>query len=165
MALQKTVSLYPAAGIPGQEVVAGQAMYLAYNPQSDGTVKPGAFAFAKASSDSTGESLGLASATGSTLLGICVRVVDATIASVLDSVTETYPEGHTVTIAARGQFYALATGSATDGQHVLVNTSTGAVTYGSAATEGTVDSEWLVRIPNGGASASEGDVVIYERLG
>ena len=46
---QKSVKLYPAVGVPGQEVNPGQALYTAENFISDGTLAAGGFAFAKAS--------------------------------------------------------------------------------------------------------------------
>ena len=51
--LQKTVNLYPAVGIAGQQVAFNQAVYTPHNYLSDGTVACGTFAFAKAATSST----------------------------------------------------------------------------------------------------------------
>ena len=48
--LQKSVGLYPAIGIPGQQVAFNQAVYTPQNYLSDGTVQCGGFAFAVAAS-------------------------------------------------------------------------------------------------------------------
>lgn len=166
MALQNKVGV-PSRGFAGQEVVVGQAVYATYNPCSDGTVQAGAFAFNKAQTQE-GVDLGLASATGAsataTPIGFVERVVDASITNVLEDATTVYPEGFAVTVAIRGQYYANATGAATAGQKVLVTPTTGAITYGATAGSGTVDTGWVVVIPNGGASAVEGDVIIYQRF-
>ena len=77
MALQNAVGLNYALGIAGQQVVIGQAEYLAYNPLSDGTVKAGAFCFKKAGSGN-GEVFAHAALTGAAdavPLGFVERVV------------------------------------------------------------------------------------------
>ena len=48
--LQKSVGLYPAIGIPGQQFAFNQAVYTPQNYLSDGTVQCGGFAFAVAAS-------------------------------------------------------------------------------------------------------------------
>ena len=58
--VQNIVGLVPALGVDGQQVVVGQAEYLAYNPLSDGTVKAGTFCF-KATNSGNGEKFALAS--------------------------------------------------------------------------------------------------------
>ena len=74
-----------------------------------------------------------------------------------------YAQGTGASIALRGQFYASASGAVTEGQSVLVNPATGAVTYGNAGADN--DTGWIVILPAGLASAAEGDVVIYQRIG
>lgn len=161
MALQNKVGV-PALGVAGQQVVIGQAIYSAFNPVSDGTVKAGEFAFLGSTSDD-GVAVGVVSATGTGApLGLVERVATASIANALADSTTVYPEGFAVTVAIRGQYYAIATGSVTNGQAVLVDASNGAITYGAAGAEG--DTGWTVVIPNGGASAVAGDVVIYEKF-
>lgn len=166
MALQKSVGLVQALGIAGQEVTVNQAVYLAYNPLSDGTVKAGAFAF-KGTASGNGEVFGNASLTGTELLGFVERVVDASIPNVLDPVTQVYPAGAEVTVAIRGQFYAVAPSAiASDGLKVFVDGTTGAITVASQPESGSsaIDTGWVCRIPNGGTSASSGDTVIFERF-
>lgn len=167
MALQKKVGLNYELGIPGQQVVVGQAEYLAWNPLSDGTAKAGAFAFGVAGSGN-GEAFGHASLTGAegaAPLGLVERVVDATINDIAAEAAEAYPAGHPLTVAIRGQFYAVAPAAVTaDGLRVCVNPETGAISIAAAAADGEVDTGWVCRVPNGAASAAQGDIVIFERF-
>ena len=43
--MQKTVNLYPAVGVPGQEVNVHTAIYTPFNYISDGTAAAGSFVF------------------------------------------------------------------------------------------------------------------------
>ena len=95
MALPNAVGLKYALGIAGQQVVIGQAEYLAYNPLSDGTVKAGTFCFKKAGTGN-GEAFAHASATGAASdlpLGFVERVVDSYIPTVGGDATQVYPAG------------------------------------------------------------------------
>lgn len=166
MALQKSVGLVQALGIDGQEVTVGQAVYAANNPLSDGTVKAGAFCF-KGSASGDGEEFEYATATVSAsmpVIGFVERVVDTAIADAKAEYQQTYPQGAPLTVAIRGQYYLKATESADDGDKVLVTIADGTIHFGSSAGAGQVDSGWTVKIPNGGASASSGDIVIVERF-
>lgn len=166
MALQKIVGALAALGIAGQEVVPGQAKYLHYNPLSDGTVKAGTFAF-KGSATGDGEEFGFASAKGAdgeVPLGFVERVVGENLMQVTDTATVTYQKGNAVTVAVGGQFYATAAAAVTDGQKVLIKPADGTIAYGASAGTGQVDTGWVVRLPQGGASAAKDEIVIYERI-
>lgn len=167
MALQNAVGLNYALGIAGQQVVIGQAEYLAYNPLSDGTVKAGAFCFKKAGSGN-GEVFAHASLTGAAdavLLGFVERVVDSYIPTVGGDATQVYPAGAALTVAIRGQYYIEAPAAiASDGLGVFINPTTGAISIADSAGNGEVDTGWTCRIPNGGTSAAQGDIVIVERF-
>ncbi len=166
--VQNIVGLVPALGVDGQQVVVGQAEYLAYNPLSDGTVKAGKFCFKKTNSGA-GEKFALASLTGGVgaePLGFVERVVDTRIDGA-NAATDVYPEGAALTVAIRGQFYITAPASiAADSLKVFVEPSTGAITIAAAAESGStaVDTGWVCRIPNGGTSAAKDDLVIVERF-
>ena len=167
MALQNAVGLSYALGIAGQQVVIGQAEYLAYNPLSDGTVKAGAFCFKKAGSGN-GEVFAHASLTGASdavPLGFVERVVDSYIPTVGGDATQVYPAGAALTVAIRGQYYIEAPAAiASDGLGVFINPTTGAISIAASAGTGEVDTGWTCRIPNGGTSAAQGDIVIVERF-
>ena len=163
MGFQTKVGLYPAIGEPGQEVVPGQAVYTAENYISDGTLTAGAFAFTSAvTGTGTAAAFKAAGKIGTTLLGFVERVLTGAILSPLDEASAAYASGSSAPIALRGQFYASASGAVTEGQSVLVDPATGAVPYGNAGADN--DTGWIVHLPNGLASAAEGDIVIYERF-
>lgn len=167
MALQKTVGSMPSVGVAGQQVVIGQAEYLAYNPLSDGTVQAGTFCF-KGSSVDNGEKFAIASLKGGATdapLGFVEKVTDSIIANVLNDSTDTYFEGAAVTVAIRGQFYAVAPNAiASDGLGIYITPTTGAISVASSASTGEVDTGWTCRLVNGGTSAAKGDIVIFERF-
>ena len=167
MPLQKSVGNSYALGVPGQQVVVGQAEYASYNPLSDGTVKAGTFCFKKVGTGN-GEAFAHASATGAASdlpLGFVERVVDTYIPTVGADSTEIYPAGAALTVAIRGQYYVEAPATiASDGLGVFINPTTGALSIAASAGTGEVDTGWTCRIPNGGASAAQGDVVIVERF-
>lgn len=167
MPLQKSVGNSYALGVPGQQVVVGQAEYASYNPLSDGTVKAGTFCFKKTGTGN-GEAFAHASATGTAgdlPLGFVERVADTYIPTVGADATEIYPAGAALTVAIRGQFYFTAPAAiASDGLKIVVNPTTGVLAVKATADAGEVDTGWTCRVPNGGASAAKDDIVIAEHF-
>ena len=168
--VQKVVNVLPAIGVAGQKVATDSARYLGYNPLSDGTVVVGAFAFAKTAGGSQSAPFAIVSGTGSAEdkpLGFVERVVDVALENVTSSGTNILPEGAVATVAVQGQFYInvpAGLSSITSGMGVYVNPTTGAINLASSAGAGEVDTGFKVVIPNGGASANAGDVVIIEKF-
>lgn len=168
--VQKVVNVLPAIGVAGQKVATDSARYLGYNPLSDGTVVVGAFAFAKTAGGSQSAPFAIVSGTGSAEnkpLGFVERVVDVALENVTSSGTNILPEGAVATVAVQGQFYInvpAGLSSITSGMGVFVNPTTGAINLASSASGGEVDTGFKVVIPNGGASANAGDVVIIEKF-
>lgn len=162
MALQKSVSLYPAAGFAGQEVVTNQAVYAAFNPLSDGTVESGGFAFIKdADGAVTASKTGSA---GDVPVGIVERILDNTIVDVTADSSVVYPEGAVVTIAIRGQFYIKAPAAGTSGQKIAIEPTTGVVSFADTVSSGS-DTGWTVIAQGGSKSFTEGDIVIAQNFG
>lgn len=168
--VQKVVNVLPAIGVAGQKVATDSARYLGYNPLSDGTVTVGAFAFAKTAGGSQSAPFAIVSATGSAEdkpLGFVERVMDVALENVTSSGTNILPEGAVATVAVQGQFYInvpAGLSSITSGMGVFVNPTTGAINLASSAGSSEVDTGFKVVIPNGGASANAGDVVIIEKF-
>ena len=168
--VQKVVNVLPAIGVAGQKVATDSARYLGYNPLSDGTVIVGAFAFAKTAGGSQSAPFAIVSGTGSAEdkpLGFVERVMDVALENVLSQGTNILPEGAVATVAVQGQFYInvpAGLSSITSGMGVFVNPTTGAINLASSAGSGEVDTGFKVVIPNGGASANAGDVVIIEKF-
>ena len=165
MAFQKVVNVDPAIATPGLEVNPGQAVYTAFNYVSDGTVEAGGFAFAVELDEGGANAMNAASKKGSAgdkVLGFVERNLIGALNPLVEA-TNIYPLGQGLPIAIRGQFYAIATGAATEGQSVLCDPTTGAVTYGTAGA--TNDTGWVVRLPRGVDEVASGDIVIYENFG
>lgn len=159
--MQTSVNLYPAIGKPGQEVTVGTAAYTPVNYLSDGTVLAGAFAFAKESEAQVYALNPVASATGKAgdkVLGFVVAEFTSAI-PMGASATMGYPQGFGVTIARRGDFYALATGAVTVGKAVLCDPTTGAITYGEP--DAANDTGWRVMT----AAQDAGEVIIISHRG
>lgn len=168
--VQKVVGLLPEIGISGQKVATDSARYLAYNPLSDGTVVVGAFAFAKTAGGTQSAPFAIVSATGeedALPLGFVERVLDVALQNVTSSGTYILPEGAVATVAVQGQFYLevpVGLSLITAGMGVYVNPTTGAINLALSAGTGEVDTGFKVVIPNGGASADAGDIVIIEKF-
>jgi len=188
MGLQSTVSLYPAIGMAGQQVAFGQADYVEQNYVSDGTAKAGQFAFVGSTSvNENGVAFPVASLTNSNATGVVglVEKVGTGYVSPSDAGTMVYAVGELLTIAKNGEYYVVATGAASVGDHVLVNKSTGAMSYATptapiaalhsgTVTEGvvanlTVDLNSGVTVPSGSvdtgwvvktAATASGDIIV-----
>ena len=157
--MQKTVNLYPAVGVPGQEVNVHTAIFTPFNYISDGTAAAGSFVFVKENTDDTGVVYPLASATGSgTVIGLVENTFTGTLAYNQDG-TLIYPQGANLTIAVRGDYYVAASGAATVGQAVLCNPASGAITYGTPGTAN--DTGWVVMTP----ATNAGDIIIISNRG
>lgn len=162
MALQKSVSLYPAAGFAGQEVVTGQAVYAAFNPLSDGTVESGGFAFIKENDGAV--TVSKTGSTGDIPVGIVERILDNTIVDVTADSSVVYPEGAVVTIAIRGQFYIKAPAAGKSGQKISIDPTTGALTFEDTVSSGS-DTGWTVVAQGGAKSFVADDIVIAQNFG
>ena len=93
--------------------------------------------------------------------------MDVALENVLSQGTNILPEGAVATVAVQGQFYInvpAGLSGITAGLGVYVNPTTGAINLASSAGTGEVDTGFKVVIPNGGASANAGDVVIIEKF-
>lgn len=153
------VNLYPVAGLSGQEVAVGTAVYTPINYLSDGTAAAGSFAFAGTAASGTAVAFSTASLKGTgKVLGLVERTFTGALASDEDG-TLTYANGDELTIARRGDYYVSATGAATVGQAVLCDPSDGKVTYGTAGAAN--DTGWVVMTP----AAAEGDMIIISNRG
>jgi hypothetical protein len=159
--LQKSVGLYPAIGIPGQQVAINQAVYTPQNYLSDGTVQCGGFAFAVAAS-TTGTAVkfpiaSLKGSAGAKPIGFVERTFTASIELGTDT-PDIYPKGAELTIAVRGDYYIVAPAAATIGQAVLCDPTTGAITFGAAGAAN--DTGWT-----GQTAGAKGDTIIISNHG
>lgn len=166
MPFQKTVSILPDVGLPGNLVSSvNQQVFTAYNCVSDGTAVAGRFAF-KGTLTGNGEDFGAVSikaTAGAKPLGIVVRTLTTSIVDPLDEASETYPGGAAVTVLKRGQIFMKATAAATEGQAIICDPATGTITYGTAGAAN--DTGWTVRLPQGVATVKKDDLIIAENYG
>lgn len=164
--MQKTVNLYPRVGLPGQEVAAHTAVYTPLNYLSDGTAAAGKFVFEgtaaagksvfEGTSDKKGVAFPVASAKGTTLVGLVERTFTAAVPCGVDG-SEAYPNGAELTIAVRGDFYVEAASAATVGQAVLCDPANGGVSYGDPDSKN--NTGWVVVT----AAEAQGDIIIISR--
>lgn len=163
---QTKVNVMPAYGVPGQ-MLSATAAYTAFNYVSDGTLAAGSFAFADPADAANGMAQLAHSkvASNGRLLGFVQRIHSGVLNVPFVTGSNVYTEGQPVTIAVRGQFYMAVpeSGTATEGQSVLCDPTTGAITFGAAGTAN--DTGWVVHLLQGETSAGEGDLVIIEHYG
>lgn len=159
---QKKVNAEPAQGLPGQ-LVDPSFVPTALGYLSDGTLGPGDFAFTKSTEKGTAQVA--YKKEGERLLGVVIRASTGMMNSPFMNAAETYAKGAPVAIAQRGRvYYKVADGAPTIGQSLLVDPSTGAVTFGTAGTAN--DSGWVVvGFTNSATTAAKGDIVMIENLG
>lgn len=164
MALQKTVKIDPAIGVPGAQAAFLGEVTTVQNGISDGTASAGQFVWAgTAAVNATGTAVGnIVKGTGSSgvaPLGLAVRLLTGALPEGVDAELK-YERGETVTVAIRGDFYVAATGTATVGQSVNVNPTTGAMTYGEAGGSA-VATGWTVTT----AASTSGDLIVISNHG
>lgn len=152
--MQKTVSLNPVVGLPGQEVAVKTAVYTPLNYLSDGTVAVGTFAFEAESPVGTGAAFPFASKKGEAVIGLVERTFTGCL-NADENGSLVFKKGAGLTVAVRGDYYVAATGEATVGQNVLVDKTTGAVSYGEASGNN-IATGWVVKTP----ATAEGDIII-----
>ena len=166
MALQKTVNVDPALGVPGSQAAFLGEVITVHNYLSDGTATAGQFCWngsftgtdweagTPVGNVATGNGTG-----GGALAGLVVRLQTGVLPDGVAGELK-YERGELVTVAIRGDFYVAATGAATVGQAVNVNTTTGAMTYGTAGS-GEVATGWTVTTP----AAAAGDLIVISNHG
>lgn len=167
MALQTTVNVSPALGVPG-----GQAAYLGNVTTvrqylSDGTAKAGSFALPSTSSVNTGGDaggsagfVGLTNSSATAAIGLVVRDITGTLGLGVDG-SLVYESGAAVTVAIRGDYYILSTEAATVGEKVIVTVATGAISFAASASAGEVDTGWTVTT----AASASGELIVISNHG
>lgn len=143
MSLQKQVELYTSAGAPGAKATPDQSIYTPINFLASVDMPVGAFAFA---SDTEGMATNVAG-TQTSVLGFVERTISYADYKFDEAGTLIVPEGSALTIAVKGDYWAVsAESAATAGQKVLASVTDGSISTGTAATEGTnIDTGWMVK--------------------
>lgn len=147
MPLQKQVNLYRAPGVAGDKATPDQSVYTPLNPLAAKVLPVGGFVFPVASSgvvDNTRATNVAGEATE--VLGFVERVINYVNYDIFSDGTLAVPEGSALTVAVRGDYWAVSTTKATAGQKVLASTVDGSVSTGTP--DGThLDTGWTVKTP------------------
>lgn len=147
MPLQKQVNLSVAPGVQGDKATPDQSVYTPLNPIAAVDLPVGSFVFPVVSGgvmDNTQATNVAGDATA--VLGFVERVINYVNYDVLQDGTLIVPEGATLTVAVKGDYWAVSTTAATVGQAVLASTADGSVSTGTAdATH--LDTGWKVKTP------------------
>lgn len=147
MPLQKQVNLSVAPGVPGDKATPDQSVYTPLNPLAVVALPVGGFVFPVVASGVTDNSQATnVAGEAATVLGFVERVINYVDYDVLQDGTLTVPEGATLTVAVKGDYWAVSTTAATVGQAVLASTTDGSISTGTAdATH--LDTGWKVKTP------------------
>ena len=147
MPLQTKVNRYLAQGVPGAKATLDQSVYTPVNPLASKALPVGGFVFPVVEEsviDNTRATNVAGSATE--VLGFAERVINYVNWNLLDDGTLTVPEGAALTVAVRGDYWAVSSTAATVGQKVLASTADGSISTGTPdATH--LDTGWVVKTP------------------
>ena len=155
MPLQNKVSLDVAPGVAGDKATPGQSVYTPQNPLAAVDLPVGGFVFPVVEDGVRDDSRATNVAEDATeVLGFVERVINYVNYDLTESGTLTVPEGSALTVAVRGDYWAVSSTAATVGQAVLASTEDGSVSTGTAdATH--LDTGWVVR-----TAGAAGDLIL-----
>ena len=147
MPLQTKVNRYLALGVPGAKATPDQSVYTPVNPLASKALPVGGFVFPVVEESGIGNTRATNVAGSATeVLGFAERVINYVNWNLLDDGTLTVPEGAALTVAVRGDYWAVSSTAATVGQKVLASTADGSISTGTPdATH--LDTGWVVKTP------------------
>ncbi len=145
MPLQSKVNLDVAPGVAGDKATPGQSVYTPQNPLAAVDLPVGGFVFPVVEDGVRDDSRATNVAGGANeVLGFVERVINYVNFDLMESGTLTVPEGSALTVAVRGDYWAVSSTAATVGQAVLASTEDGSVSTGTAdATH--LNTGWVVK--------------------
>lgn len=137
---QKSIKNFPANGVPGDKATLNPAVYTVGTPLAETAVNVASFVW-----PSTTPGFAKQSGTG-VPLGFVGRVQAYYNYDLKDGGTLTVPIGSELTVARRGDFYAVALTAATVGQKVFAVLADGTLKTGAAGAtiSGAVETPWTV---------------------
>lgn len=165
MTFQSTVNRVNTYGIQGDTANGQVPHYTPTTPRvgASQTVYAGDFVWVK---DANGVSSCYKAGTGKPT-GIVQRVLDAPNYTITSEGTMQIPAGRVAQVVVLGDMFVKTTDSATVGNKIFVNNTTGAITNGAAgaSVSGATETDWaIVSLANNAASAT-GSVVIVSNVG
>lgn len=163
MAFQTLINRENTFGIQGDLANGQVPHYTPTTPRVDtgATVDCGDFVWV---TDTNGASVCSKAGTGAPD-GIVQRVLDATLPCNQDA-TITYPAGHAVSVVNWGDMFVKTTDSATVGNVLFVNNTTGAITNDAAGStvSGATETGWVIKSLANNAADASGSVVIVSNV-
>jgi hypothetical protein len=154
---QTNVNTYNALGVPGARASANPIISTAKGYIAAADVPIGGFAFENSAGLATNAGTGLGNP-----VGFVAREQNYYIYGALSEAVNFVPEGQNISIAVRGDFYAVSSTAAAAGQKVFAKTLDGSIATGAAgaAVDGHVETDYEVVI--GGAA---GAVIVISNHG
>jgi len=153
MPAQTQVELYRDIGVPGAKASKNPAVYTVNNHIAIGPVPAGGFAWANpADPEATASAFG-----ADAPLGFVERNIVYPNYTPMDPGTLVIPEGGTLTIAVKGDFYAMSTTAAVLGQAIFADLADGSISTDDpgAVVAGAVETGWTVK-----KAGAAGEVII-----
>lgn len=146
MPLQSKVGLSVAAGVAGDKATPGQSVYTPLNPLAAVALPVGGFVFPVVDEDGVIDNTIATNVAGDAteILGFVERVINYVNYDLTDNGTLTVPAGSALTVAVRGDYWAVSSTAAIVGQAVLASTADGSISTGTPdATH--IDTGWVVK--------------------
>lgn len=164
MAFQSAVNRVNTFGIQG-DLANGQVPHYAPTTPlvyTGETINAGDFVWV---SDTNGASVAKKASQSGKPTGIAQRVLDNPLAATSDASLQ-IPVGHEVSVIVWGDVFVKTTDSATVGNKLFVNNTTGAITNGAAgaSVSGATETDWVIKSLANNAAAAGGSVVIASNV-
>lgn len=139
---QTAINRVPSQGVAGDKATLNPSVYTVGNPLADGQVNIGSFVWLSAN--------GAANTGTGKPLGFIERTMTFYNYDMLSGATMTVVSGSALTVARKGDYYAVSTSVAADGDKVFAMLANGSITTGAAGANvaGAVETDWIV--VNGG---------------
>ena len=160
MPLQTKVNIDVAYGVAGDKATPGQSVYTPINPVAAVDLPVGGFVFPVVDEDGVIDNSQATNVAGDAteVLGFVERVISYMNYDMLSSGTMTVPQGSTLNVAVRGDYWAVSSTAASVGDHVFASLEDGSISTGSGvatlldedgkdgpAKATTVDTGWIVK--------------------
>lgn len=147
-----------APGVPGQKATLNPAVYLPHTPLADGEVVIGTFVWVGTDPTIQAKNTGTGAPLGFVERNIVYPNYDVTAEGSLVA-----HDGATLTVATKGDFWAVAGAAAVVGNKVFAKTADGTLLFGAAGAtvSGGVETQFKVdAVYSAGSSAAAGDIVL-----
>lgn len=147
MPLQSKVNLSVAPGVAGDKATPDQSIYTPLNPLAAVDIPVGRFVFPVVEDgviDNTRATN--VAGTATSVLGFVERVINYVNYEIFSDGTLTVPKGSNLTVAVKGDYWAVSTTTATVGQAVLAATADGSISTGNPDSMH-LNTGWVVKTP------------------